>query len=116
MTTADILQVFSTLVAVLATILALFANMRKLPMELRSSDVDLATKLRAFATEETDKRIAMKKEVETLENKIDSMELQVKETTEKLLQLEDWTRRLCAQLISQGITPVPLIRDTKESR
>jgi hypothetical protein len=113
------LQVLTVLLAIVATIISVYTSIRKLPNELRSGDVDLAQKYMKMANEEAAQRLIDSEELKKLKEKIlldekkfnkkmEEYETRLTLCAEKADKFEEYSKRLCAQLISLRHVPVPL--------
>lgn len=117
--TPDTLQTIGVIIALIASAFTVYANLRKLPIEMRSSDADLSAKYAKLASDTAEENVKLREDVEKLRTEIDTLceqqKADVKDLASKLQEqigradkFENWARRLVSQLESLDIVPVPL--------
>jgi hypothetical protein len=121
MNIGTIISTISSIIMILVTIFSVYTSVRKLPTELRTGDVDIAEKAMKLVNDEIQRRITMTAEIDTLKlkisdnetsfsKKLEACEADLKTCNDECTKFKDWSKRLCAQLVSQGYIPVSLER------
>jgi hypothetical protein len=111
--TVDLLQTLSSLVAIILSAGALYASLRKLPVENKNTAADTedkeantAAKYQQIARLAAEEALTLKERIDELEKTVEAQAKMIKAQDARIAALEDYNARLVHQLKSHEIEPV----------
>lgn len=103
----------AALIAAIAALIGVYITYRKLKPEKRVLDADAAQKYQEMLIKSAQREQELMTRVEALENKMEKLEQELRETKKALEDWKNYADRLAHQIRSRGLIPVPFSLDRK---
>ena len=108
MTIADTLQTMGVIVALVASIITVYLNLKRAPVDRRVLDIDASVSASTALKSYSDEVIKLRSELVDVRKCMMELEVQVRHAEQRAERFEGWAKRLHGQVISMGGVPVAL--------